>query len=89
MAVILLVPFVAMQFTDEVKWVVADFVIIGTLLLGIGLLYELITVWVRSIRYRVVVGAFLAVMALLVWVELAVGVFGTSFAGSWMVIAQG
>jgi hypothetical protein len=38
---ILLLPLVAMQFTDEVDWGVADFVFAGVLLGGSGLLLEL------------------------------------------------
>ena len=30
-----------MQFTDEVNWDVADFVIFGVLLFGVGITYEL------------------------------------------------
>ena len=41
-AFILLVPLVAMQFTDEVAWDLADFVVAGILLFGAGLAYELI-----------------------------------------------
>src|SRR3982751_4077064 len=41
-ALILLLPLLAMQFTDEVRWGVADFVIAGALLFGAGLTYELI-----------------------------------------------
>jgi hypothetical protein len=39
-ALILLVPLVAMQFTDEVDWGVADFVAAGVLLGGAGLLLQ-------------------------------------------------
>jgi hypothetical protein len=39
-ACVLLVPLVAMQFTDEVDWGVADFVAAGVLLAGAGLLLE-------------------------------------------------
>lgn len=39
---ILLVPFLAMQFTDEVAWTLSDFVIAGTLLFGTGLTYVLV-----------------------------------------------
>jgi uncharacterized membrane protein len=41
-AAILAIPLVAMQFTDEVDWGLSDFIIIGALLLGTGLMYELI-----------------------------------------------
>jgi hypothetical protein len=40
-ACVLLVPLVAMQFSDEVDWGVADFVLAGVLLGGTGLLLEL------------------------------------------------
>jgi hypothetical protein len=40
-AFILLLPLVAMQFTDDVNWSLADFVFAGALLGGTGLLLEL------------------------------------------------
>jgi hypothetical protein len=40
-AVILSVPFVAMQFTDEVIWSLADFVLAGALLTTLGVALEL------------------------------------------------
>ncbi len=81
-ALILLVPLLAMQVTDEVDWDVADFAVIGTLLLGTGLVYELAARRVSNPKHRVVIGVVLAAFVLLVWAELAVGVFGTPFAGS-------
>jgi hypothetical protein len=78
---ILLVPLVAMQFTDEVNWSVSDFVIIGALLIGAGLLFELITSRVDA-KYRPIIGVVIASVVLLVWAELAVGIFGSPFAGS-------
>ena len=40
-ALVLLVPLVAMQITDEADWSLADFVLAGALLGGTGLLLEL------------------------------------------------
>lgn len=79
---ILLIPLVAMQFTDEVDWQPADFVIIGTLLIGTGLVYEFIVKKIHRGSYRVIAGIILLIALLLVWAELAVGVFGTPFSGS-------
>lgn len=62
-------------------WTLSDFVIMGILIFGTGLAYELITKRVDK-KYRVAIGVALAVAFLLVWVELAVGLFGTPFAGS-------
>ena len=41
-AIIMLVPLTAMQFTDEVDWSLPDFVVMGVLLLGTGLMCELV-----------------------------------------------
>jgi hypothetical protein len=40
-AFILLLPWLAMQITDEVVWDLADFIVAGALLIGAGLTYEL------------------------------------------------
>jgi hypothetical protein len=79
---ILSIPLIAMQFTDEVDWNLFDFVIIGSLLFGTGLLYEILTKNVKDSTHRVAIGFVLAFLLFLVWAELAVGVFGTPFAGS-------
>lgn len=82
-AAILLVPFIAMQFTGEVNWSAFDFVVAGVLLGGsTGLAYVLSTMKMSSPRSRLAIGAVLAVALVLVWAELAVGLFGTPFAGS-------
>lgn len=81
-AAILLVPFIAMQFTSEVNWSAFDFVVAGVLLGGTGLAYVLSTMKMSSPRSRLAIGAVLAVALVLVWAELAVGLFGTPFAGS-------
>jgi len=39
---LLLVPFIAMQFSHEVSWSPDDFVVMGGLLLGTGLLCEFV-----------------------------------------------
>lgn len=81
-ALILMVPLVAMQFTDGVNWDETDFAVVGVLLLGTGLLFELAMRKVRSVKHRAAVGVALVVALLLVWAELAVGIFGTAVAGS-------
>lgn len=81
-AAILLVPFIAMQFTGEVNWSTFDFAVAGVLLAGAGLAYVLSTMKMGSPRARLAIGALLAVALLLVWAELAVGLVGTPFAGS-------
>ena len=81
-AFILLIPLIAMQFTNEVDWKLADFVIMGILLLGTGLLCELVIRKVKKIEHRILICGAILVVLFLVWAELAVGIFGTPFAGS-------
>ena len=75
-ACILLVPLVAMQFTEEVNWDLFDFAFMGTLLFGTGLAYELVARKAGAIAYRAAVGVALAAALLLVWVNGAVGIIG-------------
>ena len=79
---ILLVPFIAMKFTDEVKWDGRDFTIAAVLLLGTGLLCELVMRKVKKMQYRLALCAVVLVALFVVWAELAVGILGTRFAGS-------
>ena len=79
---VLFIPFVAMQFTQEVSWKIFDFVLMGILLSGLALAIEFILGTFRRPTQRVVFGGVALVIFLLVWAELAVGIFGTPFAGS-------
>lgn len=75
-AVLLLAtPLVAMQFTSEVNWGAGDFAIFGAMLAGLGLLLEAGARIGKTIQGRalLMLGAVLAF--LLLWAELAVGLF--------------
>lgn len=79
---LLMIPFIAMQFSTEVNWSGFDFAVMGMLLLGTGLTIEFFLRKVRSTTYRLAICAGVIFAFLLVWAELAVGIFGTPFAGS-------
>lgn len=72
---LLLVPFLAMQFTDEVDWTLGDFIVMGVLLFGTGLIYELATWKVHTRKQRMAIGFVLLIGFLYIWAELAVGIF--------------
>ena len=80
--ILLLIPFIAMQFTKEVNWTVFDFIAAGVLLGGTGFLCELVIRKVQKKTYRIAICAALVLVLILIWVELAVGIFGTPLAGS-------
>lgn len=73
---LLQVPLVAMQFTNEVTWSLADFVVAGALLFGAGLTYELVSRRAGNIAYKVAVGIAVVTGLILIWANLAVGLIG-------------
>jgi hypothetical protein len=81
-AFLLLIPLISMQFDIGVNWTAQDFVAAGILLGGVGLMGELVMRKVKTTRLRVVMCAGLLVTLLLLWAELAVGIFGSPIAGS-------
>lgn len=76
-ALLLLVPFVAMQFTDGVRWSVFDFVVAGVLLSGTGFVYELVASRAGTTWHKLAVAMAVGAGLLLIWVNLAVGIIGT------------
>ncbi len=72
---LLLVPLVAMQFTSEVAWTALDFAVAGVLILSTGLIYEFAICRIADRRTRLAGAAALAALFLLVWAQLAVGIF--------------
>lgn len=80
--ILLLIPFIAMQFSDDVDWSPSDFIIAGSLLFGTGLAYIMITRILAprlgdNIVYRVAVGFSLFTGLFLIWSNLAVGIIGS------------
>ncbi|MFV0573176.1 MAG: hypothetical protein ACK5M1_12195 [Xanthomarina gelatinilytica] len=79
---LLSIPFIAMQFSTEVTWDASDFLMAGILLYGAGLLMELIIRHVNKKQNRILFLAIVLVLLIIIWLELAVGIFGTPFAGN-------
>lgn len=74
-ALLLLIPLIAMQFTDEVNWNLDDFIVAGILLLGTGLSIDLVIRKVKNINYRIFFTFAIILALLFIWIELAVGIF--------------
>lgn len=74
---LLLIPLVAMQFTQEVNWTFSDFVFAGVLLFGTGLTYLLIARKWNSTAYKLGVGVGVVAGLMLVWANAAVGLVGS------------
>ncbi|MDQ3683910.1 MAG: hypothetical protein M3352_12690 [Bacteroidota bacterium] len=79
---LLLIPLIANHYTDGEGWSLFDFVIMGVLLLGTGLMCELVIRKVQNIEHRLAICGALLVVLFIIWAELAVGIFGSPFAGT-------
>lgn len=80
-SLLLLVPFLGMYFSSEIQWESGDFFAAGVLLFGTGLSCELILRNVKKTSYRIIICLVILAILLLVWTELAVGIFGSPFTG--------
>ncbi len=81
-AFVLLIPLLAMQFIEQVQWALGDFILAGVLLFGVGILINFVMLRVRGRFYRIALVAGIGIGLVLVWMEFAVGIFGTPWAGT-------
>ncbi|MBT8219837.1 MAG: hypothetical protein KJP00_08430 [Bacteroidia bacterium] len=75
-ALILVAPLLATLFSTEVNWDVSDFLIMGAVLFGIGVVYELIAGKSDKTVYKAAFAVGLLGAFLLFWVNGAVGIIG-------------
>lgn len=81
-ALILMVPLAAMGVTQEVNWSAFDFAVAAVLLLGAGSVFVAISRKLKPTRQRIVATLALGFGFVLLWAELAVGIFNSPIAGS-------
>lgn len=90
---ILLLPYLAMKFnwsvpepgnelSNKVDWKLFDFIVMGTLLLTFGFSYEFLAAKMTTRKQRLMLAVLIGGIFFLIWAELAVGIFGSPFAGS-------
>ena len=77
----LLIPLIAMVISDEVQWSVFDFLIMGGLLISFALIGNYIFATFKD-RKRSWLLYILGLVFLLIWAELAVGIFNSPVAGN-------
>jgi peptidoglycan/LPS O-acetylase OafA/YrhL len=75
-AALFLAPAAAMQITRDISWGPGDFLVFGLLLLGACGALELVMRIGRTARSRWAGGLLVVGLALLLWIELAVGIVG-------------
>lgn len=68
---LLLIPFVAMQFSTEVNWSIMDFLVAGTMLLITVLIIEFILRKAKTSKTLYILAT--VTVLILLWIQLAVG----------------
>lgn len=73
---VLAIPLIGMQISNEWIWDLFDFVFMGALLLGSTWTYELITRNIQNSTYKYALSLAIVTTALLLWINGAVGIIG-------------
>ncbi|MBW7676929.1 hypothetical protein [Chryseobacterium chendengshani] len=81
-AALLCIPILGNIFSSEFDWTASDFIIAAVLLFGTAFIIDMVQRVVKNKTYKILICAIIAVLLVLTWVEMAVGLFGTPIAGS-------
>lgn len=76
-AFLLLVPILAMLFTEQVNWTAFDYFVAWILLFGAGSTYVLIAGMGNVKSYRIAAGIAVGTALIIIWSNLAVGIIGS------------
>lgn len=72
---LLFIPFISMFFSSEVNWDLEDFALMGILLFGVALLFDLVFITIKRKITRILFYVFFLLCFLTTWIQLAVGIF--------------
>jgi hypothetical protein len=81
-ALLLAAAFFGNLFIEGFNWSLFDFVIAGILLFGTAFAINLVVGSNKTLLSKLIIGGIILAILILVWIELAVGIFGSPFAGS-------
>jgi hypothetical protein len=79
---LLLVPLIGMCITEEINWGLFDFIIMEVLILSVSIGINFTLSNTKNLKNKIIYIGILGLLFLLVWAELAVGIFGSPFAGN-------
>ena len=79
---LLLIPLVGTLVFNEVNWSFFDFIVMGILILSFSFGIKQVLKTTKNINYRILIIIVILILFLLIWAELAAGIFDTPFAGS-------
>jgi glucan phosphoethanolaminetransferase (alkaline phosphatase superfamily) len=79
---LLSIPLLGNLFSKEVNWSPSDFLIAGILLFTTAFLINLVRSKIKKQSQKILICIFILLALALIWLELAVGIFGSPIAGS-------
>ena len=79
---LLLIPLIGMCISEEINWSLFDFIIMGVLIPSVSIGINFTLSKTKNLKNRIIYIGILGLLFLLIWAELAVGIFGTPFAGN-------
>jgi hypothetical protein len=79
---LLVIPLIGMCITEEINWSPFDFIIMGVLILSVSIGINFTLNKTKNLKNRIIYIGLLGFLFLLTWAELAVGIFGSPFAGN-------
>ena len=78
---ILLFPLIGKIFF-KLDWSGYDFLVMALLILSFSIIINLTLYYLKFSKFKFLLVFILMIIFMLIWIELAVGIFGTAFAGS-------
>jgi len=66
----------------KLDWSGYDFLVMALLILSFSIIINLTLYYLKSSKFKFLLVFILMIIFMLIWIELAVGIFGTAFAGS-------
>ncbi len=79
---ILFVPYIGMQFSNEIKWTFFDFTMAGFFIFVAISLINFLFYFLKNNKYKYWILGLFVLFFIIIWIELAVGIFNSPFAGS-------
>ncbi len=79
---LLCIPLLGNVLSKEFNWSASDFLVAGALLFTTAFLINLVRSKIKKQSHRILICIVILLTLALIWAELAVGIFGSPFAGS-------
>ncbi|WP_083996761.1 hypothetical protein [Chryseobacterium sp. BLS98] len=79
---LLCIPLLGNVLSKEFNWSASDFLVAGALLFITAFMINLVRSKIKKQSHRILICIVILLTLALIWAELAVGIFGSPFAGS-------